>query len=114
MNNTDPEDHGQKELQFSIDWHIPDDFPSSYASNMFAQAGEYEIILSFFQTKVPLLTGTSAENRAKLEEIGQIRAECVGRIIVNPNLVPKIIQALQTTYDGYIATKNLIEGDKKE
>src|SRR5205807_3152637 len=98
------------QVNIPVDWHIPEDFPSPYASNMFAQAGEYEIVLSFFQTKVPLLTGTPEENRAKLEELSAIQAECVGRIIVNPGLVPKIIQALQTTYDGYVATKKSIEG----
>ena len=76
---------------------------------MFVQVGEYEIVLSFFQTKLPLLTGTPEENRAKLEQLGIIQANCVGRIIVNPDLIPKIIEALQTTYDGYVATKKFID-----
>jgi len=101
-------------INIPVNWNIPEGFPSPYASNMFAQAGEYEIVLSFFQTKLPLLTGTSEENKAKLEQLESIQAECVSRIIVNPELVPKIIQALQTTYDGYVATKNSIEGSKKE
>jgi hypothetical protein len=101
-------------INIPVNWNIPDGFPSPYASNMFAQSGEYEIILSFFQAKLPLLTGTPAENRAKLEQLESITAECVSRIIVNPDLIPKIIQALQTTYDGYIATKKLIEGSKEE
>lgn len=105
MSEIDKEKYGLKEVQIPVDWHIPVDFPSPYASNMFAQAGEYEIVLSFFQTKLPLLTGTPEENRAKLEQLGVIQADCVGRIIVNPDLVPKIIQALQTTYDAYVATK---------
>ncbi|HWS82840.1 MAG TPA: hypothetical protein VN207_01125 [Ktedonobacteraceae bacterium] len=101
-------------VNIPVNWHIPEDFPSPYASNMFAQAGEYEITISFFQTKLPLFTGTQEENKAKLEQLGIIQAECVSRIIVNPELVPKIIQALQATYDGYVATKNMIEGSKKE
>ncbi len=105
MSEIDKEKYELKEVQIPVDWHIPVDLPSPYASNMFAQAGEYEIVLSFFQTKLPLLTGTPEENRAKLEQLGVIQADCVGRIIVNPDLVPKIIQALQTTYDAYIATK---------
>src|SRR5947207_3066298 len=75
--------HELKEIQIPVDWHVPEDFPSPYASNMFAQAGEYEIVLSFFQTKLPLLTGTPEENKAKLEELESVRAECVSRIIVN-------------------------------
>ena len=113
MSEIDQTDQATK-INIPVDWRIPDDFPSPYASNMFAQAGEYEIVLSFFQTKLPLLTGTPEENRAKLEQLGAIQANCVGRIIVNPDLVPKIIQALQTTYDGYIATKRMIEGSNEE
>jgi hypothetical protein len=101
-------------INIPVDWNIPEGFPSPYASNMFAQVGEYEIILSFFQTMLPLLTGTSEENKTKIEELELVRAECVGRIIVNPDLVPKIIKALQTTYDTYIATKSFIERSKEE
>ena len=96
-------------INIPVDWHIPEDFPSPYASNMFVQVGEYEIVLSFFQTKLPLLTGTPEENKAKLEQLGIIQANCVGKIIVNPDLIPKIIEALQTTYDGYVATKKFID-----
>jgi len=41
-------------------------------------------------------------------------ADCIGRIIVNPDLVPKIIQALQTAYDADVAHKKMIEGSKEE
>ena len=76
------------------------------------QAGEYELILSFFQTQLPLLTGTPEENKNRLEQLGSVRAECVGRIIVNPDLVPKIISALQSTLDNYLALKEQVEGGK--
>jgi hypothetical protein len=100
-------------INIPVNWDIPEGFPSPYASNMFAQAGEYEIILSFFQAKLPLLTGTPEENKAKLEGLESIPAECVSRIIVNPELVPKIIKALQTTYNAYTAVK-LNERSKEE
>jgi len=113
MSDREPEQEQPTSINIPVDWNIPDGFTSPYASNMFAQAGEYEIILSFFQAKLPLLTGTPEENKAKLEGLASIPAECVGRIIVNPELVPKIIKALQTTYDAYTTVK-LNERSKEE
>ena len=107
MSEVEREGQLLNDIQIPIDWHIPDDFPSPYASNAFVQAGEYEIVLSFFQSKLPLLTGTSEENKAKLEQLGAIRAECVGRIIMHPDLIPKLIQALQTTLDAYLAARRV-------
>ncbi len=111
MRDIEQGDQSSKGIQIPIDWRTPENFPSSYASNVFVQAGEYEIILSFFQTKLPLLIGTPEENKTKLEQLGAIPAECVGRIIINPDLVPKIIQALQTTWDAYTTAKKLSEGE---
>jgi hypothetical protein len=112
MSEIDQKDRSPS-INVPVDWHIPEGYPRPYASNMFAQAGEYEIILSFFQANLPLLTGTPEENKAKLEQIESISAECVSRVIVNPELVPKIIKALQTTYDAYTAVK-LSERSKEE
>jgi hypothetical protein len=100
-NNTEKEILSSHEINIPVDWHIPENFSSKYASNVLVQAGEYEFIISFFQTELPLLTGTTEENKAELERLGSIRAECVSRVIVHPELVPKIIQALQTTLDSY-------------
>ena len=92
-------------INIPIDWHVPNDFQSQYASNVFVQAGEYEIIISFFQAQLPILAGTPEENIAKIRELGAIQANCVGRMIVNPELVPKIINVLQDTLDKYRAAK---------
>ena len=103
-----PENHN---LSLPIEWHVSESIQSRYASNAFVQVGEHELILSFFETIPPILTGSPEENRAKLLQLGAIRAECVARIIVDPDLVPKLIQALQTTLDGYLATKRIQEGE---
>lgn len=96
------QEHGvTRSVNIPIDWHEPENLLSQYASNVFVQAGEYEIVLSFFQTQLPLLAGTPEENLARLEKLGGIRAECVGKITINPDLVPKFIESLQKTYDSY-------------
>lgn len=104
-----PENHN---MSLPIDWHVSENIQSRYASNVFVQAGEQELILSFFETIPPILAGTPEENKAKLLQLGAIRAECIARIIVDPDLVPKLIQALQTTLDGYLAVKKAQEGER--
>jgi hypothetical protein len=95
----------QLNIPVPIEWHIPDNIQSHYASNVFVQTGQYEIIISFFEMLLPLLTGSPEENKAKIEQLGRVRAECVARIIIDPDLLPKLIDALQTTLDGYNAAK---------
>ena len=109
MNKAENETSSQN-INIPVDWHISDDLKIQYASNVFVQAGEYDINISFFQTQLPLLTGTPEENQKKLEQLGSVRAECVGRMVVNPALVPKIISALQTTLDNYLALKEQVDG----
>lgn len=100
-------------INIPIDWNIPENMPRPYASNVFVQAGRYEAIISFFQSHLPLLTGTSEENQAKLEQIKSIEAECVAQVIVNPELIPKIIEALQTSFLQYQNLKQLDEGSQQ-
>ncbi len=104
-----PEDHN---MSLPINWHVSENIQSRYASNVFVQAGEQEIFLSFFETILPILAGSPEENKAKLLQQGGVRAECVARIIVDPELVPKLIKALQTTFEGYQAMKRALEGER--
>jgi hypothetical protein len=97
-------------INIPIEWHIPDSIQSVYASNVFVQPGEYEIALSFFETHPPILTGSPEENLDKIKQLGAIQAKCVARVIIDPDLVPKLIQALQTGLDGYLTTKKALEG----
>jgi Protein of unknown function (DUF3467) len=102
-------DEREREVQptqkaVSVNWQVPDDMVSRYVNNVFVQQGEYEFIVSFFETRPPLITGTPEEINAKLAQLESINAECVGRFIVAPKLVQKIIDALQTTLDKYEAT----------
>jgi hypothetical protein len=103
------------QISLRVDWDVPDDMVSRYVNNVFVQQGEYEFIISLFETRPPLLTGTPEENKAKLEQLGSVKAECVGRFIVAPKLVRKIIDALQTTLDRYeIAEREASEREAQE
>src|SRR5689334_23921542 len=58
-----------------IKWNVPDNIQSLYASNVFVQACEYEISLLFFETQLPLLTGSSEEIINQLKEIDAVQAK---------------------------------------
>jgi len=108
MEQEQPEDHS---VSLPIDWHVSENIQSRYASNVFVQAGEYELTLSFFETFLPILADSPEENKAKLLQQGSVRAECIARIVVDPDLVPKLIKALQTSYNAYLAVKQAQEGE---
>jgi hypothetical protein len=100
-------------INLPFEWSVPDNVQSQYASAVFVQSGPYEIALSFFETRPPILAGTPEENRVKLEQLGSIHSKCVGRIIIDPDLVPKFIEALQTGLEGYCAYKRSEEREVK-
>ena len=86
-----------------LDWQLPDGTVSRYANNVVVQHTEHEFILSFFEIQPPLITGTPEEQAFKLEALGSVRAECVGRIIINPSRIQDFIQVLQHSYDNFCA-----------
>lgn len=107
MSDADQERQEIQRVNIPVEWHIPDQIESRYATNVLVQAGQNEIVISFFETQLPILTGTPEENAARLEQLASIRANCIGRIIVAPDLVPNIISALQTGLNAYRVTKEV-------
>ncbi len=88
-------------ITLSIDWHVPEGIQSRYANNVLVQAGQYEFTISFFEVQVPLLSGSPEENKAKLQQMRSVRADCVSKIVIPPNLVQGLMDALQTELDKF-------------
>jgi hypothetical protein len=107
------EEQSSSMINIPIEWTVPDSIQSQYASAVFVQSGPFEIAISFFEARPPILTGTPEENKAKLEQLGAIQGKCVGRIIVDPDLVPKFIEALHAGLEGYRAYKSSEEREVK-
>jgi len=98
MNEQDP----ASEKQVSIEWHIPEGTVSRYATNMVVQHSEQEFILSFFELLPPIILG-SPQELEKLEMMSSVRAECIARVIVSTERIPKFIQVLQQTLERVVA-----------
>src|ERR1700726_2569692 len=89
-------------ITLSVDWHYPEGLQSRYANNVLVQAGQLEFTISFFEMQIPPLLGSPEENTVKLKELESVRAECVSKIVVNPELMQGLISALQTELEKYL------------
>jgi Protein of unknown function (DUF3467) len=102
----EPEQRESEGITLSVDWHFPEGLQSRYANNMLVQTGQQEFVISFFEMQLPTLLGSPEENQAKLKEMGTIKAECVSKIIVSPEVVQGFIDALQTELDKFSSQKS--------
>ncbi len=95
------EQQGSFEVSLPIDWHYPENLLSRYANNVLVQNGKYEFVIAFFEMQIPMLLGIPEENLAKLKEMGSIRAECVSKIVLSPEVISGLISALQIELEKY-------------
>ncbi len=96
-------------LYLPIEWYCPKDLVSRYANNITVQHTEHEFIVSFFEVRPPLILGSGEEKKARLEQLGSVRAECVTRIIVAAENMPGFVEALQENLEKYRSEKAQLE-----
>src|SRR5437016_9719002 len=99
------EQESSKGIMLPIDLHVPDTLHNQYVHNVIVQPGQHEITLFFFETQIPPFVGSPEANREYLLKQGSIRFECIGKMIVAPQMVPEIMQALQTGLNNYTTGK---------
>ncbi len=93
----------EKTIQVPIEWHSPENLMSHYANNMVVQHTPHEFIVSFFETRPPLILG-DIEKHA--EQLKSVRSLCVARLIIAPERMGEFIKVLQTQYQDYLADKS--------
>jgi hypothetical protein len=71
------------EIEVPLQFNLPVDMPSVYATNMLVQASDQEIILSFFEAQPPFFTEDAKDNIELLKSVG-VRADCVAKVIISP------------------------------
>jgi len=98
-----------KEFTFPLEWSIPEDIVARYANNMLVQRTEIGFLISFFETKPPVLLGDPEEINEQIKKIKSVRSNCVSQIIVSANVMPRFIEALQSNLK-----KSMAPTDDKE
>jgi hypothetical protein len=95
----------QIKVKLPLEWYEPEELISRYANNMVVQHTPNEFIVSFFETRPPLVLGDPVEQTKQLETIKSVRSLCVSRIIIAPDLIDGFIKALQINYQNYLNEK---------
>ncbi len=76
-----------------IKWHIPVGLGSRYAHHMLVQASDFEVTISFFELKPPVILGDiSREEQQRILKEG-VLAECVARVTVARERYPEFLKA---------------------
>src|SRR5258708_4011536 len=85
----------------SIDFRIPDNYPTSYANEMITQTIHTEFILSFFELKIPL---PNEENSPST-----LRADCIARVALSADKIPDIINVLATQHKIFLEHRHALK-----
>lgn len=103
------EEAPQERLELPIEWYIPNDMVSQYATNMLVQTNPHEFIISFFQLYPPPVLGSPEEQQAKLAAMTSVRATCISRVVVAAERMPEFVKVLQETLARYSSTREKSE-----
>jgi hypothetical protein len=101
------------EITLPIDWHVPESIIGRYVHNVIVQPGKHEITIFFFENQIPPFVGTPEAIRNYLLQKGSLRSECIGKMIVDPELMPDIIEALQAGLKNYHEAKAIEDREAK-
>jgi hypothetical protein len=71
-------------VKLPIVWNVPEGLPLRYATNIVVQHTREEFVLSFFEIAPPLVVGPDEDRQRQLENLGQVRADCIARLVVSP------------------------------
>lgn len=93
----------QESRDVPIEWHIPENLPTQYATNVIVTHTDNEFIVSFFETFPPLIVGEPDQVQKQVEALESIRARCVARIVVSPSRMEAFIGALVQNFTRFMS-----------
>jgi hypothetical protein len=97
----------EREGGVPINWEQPGDIPTYYATNIVIQSLGQEFLLSFYEVRPPIITGSLEEHTAEFAQ--GIPAKCVGRIIVSPGRLQQFSTLLQKHLEHLLANQEPVE-----
>ncbi len=91
----------KNDLSLKVELQISNDVKTFYANELAIQVLHSEVVLSFFEVRLPFRLSKDSENKA----IGL----CVGRIAMPLGKVPEIIEALDSQFSSHLAKIEALE-----
>lgn len=90
-----------------VRFEFPSNLVTRYATNIVAQPGDYEIIISFFEAHPPLIFSPQTAAESPI-----VPAECVARVAVAAGRLPDFIAVLQATLEQHERMRIAREGEQ--
>jgi Protein of unknown function (DUF3467) len=84
----------KRDRAIKVTWES-DEVPTQYATNLVVQHTAHEFIITFFEIRPPLLMGTPAMKSRQLDDVSEIRARPLARIVVAATRMNEFVQVLQ-------------------
>lgn len=97
-------DQDQDQKLIPIHWDFGD-VKSVYATNILVQAGEGDIFIAFFEIRPPIVFSESDR-----ESVASVTAQCVARVVVSPDRMQGLIDAMQRILNDYLSRDS--QGDQ--
>jgi len=99
--------HAPDARRISLDHVFPEGQRTLFSNHITVQRNEVgEFVVSFFDVIAPLLIGGPDESEKALTKLDSVPAYCVARIAVSERRLPKLIGALASSYDEFVASQN--------
>lgn len=87
-----------EEIRIPLEWYIPEELPTHYATNLVIQHTEHEFFITFFELVPPITLGKTPE---EIERIESVRARALTRVAVSPERLEEFIRVMQDNLAKY-------------
>jgi len=84
-----------------IDFEVPPDFPTKYASNLVVQHTEHDFTITFFDIRPPLLVGLPEDKASQLAALETVKATPLARIVVAASRMRQFVRVFQDNLETF-------------
>jgi hypothetical protein len=98
-----------REIRIPLEWYVPEELPTHYATHLVIQHTEHEFFITFFELVPPIMLSKPPE---EIERIESVRARALTRVAVSPKRLEEFIQVMQDNLAKY--RSSISEGAKEE
>jgi hypothetical protein len=92
-----------RKVTIPLEWRVPEDLETHFATNVVVSHSEAEFFLTFFEVVPPFILG----DVEKLAALKSVQAVAVARIAVAADRMEAVIDALKRNLESYRKTKEL-------
>jgi hypothetical protein len=93
-----------------IKWIFPDSIRTDHATHLIVQQQGTEFTLLFFEVRTPIFMGTPEEQVAAMQQLKNVEAICVSRIVMSLENVPLAVNSFDEAWGN--AMQQIMKGQE--